>query len=285
MDVVHTVQQARRRLADLPRPIGFVPTMGALHDGHRALVAASRARDAATVGSVYVNPLQFGPGEDFDAYPRDLDSDLAVLEADGVALTFTPGPSFTPSERRTEVVVTGPAGPLEGRARPGHFTGVATVVTQLLGVVGPDRAYFGEKDYQQLQVVRALVEDLCLPVEIVACPTVREADGLARSSRNAYLDAAQRLLARHVPAALAAAVAGWDGDADAARDRMAAELDRPGITVDYVEVADPVTLARGEGRVAGPARALVAARIGGTRLIDNVALAASEPTLRPRRTE
>ncbi len=277
MDVCTTVAQLRRVLAGAARPVGFVPTMGALHEGHRALVRAAVAASATTVASVFVNPLQFGPGEDFDAYPRDLEGDLAALERDGVDVVLAPAAAdLTPPERRTEVRVRGITETLEGAVRPGHFDGVATVVAKLLGAVGPDRAYFGEKDYQQLLVIRALVADLHLPVEVVACPTVREPDGLALSSRNAYLDAEDRARARVVPAALAAAAEGWDGDAEAARARMRAVLDVDGVAVDYAEVVDPVTLERREGRAPEPARALVAVRLAGTRLIDNAALPVPE---------
>lgn len=277
MEVCTTVGQVRRALAGAARPVGLVPTMGALHAGHRALVAAAADASATTVASVFVNPLQFGPGEDFEAYPRDLEGDLAVLERDGVDVVLAPtAVDFTPPERRTEVRVRGLTETLEGAVRPGHFDGVATVVAKLLGAVGPDRAYFGEKDYQQLLVIRALVADLHLPVEVIACPTVREPDGLALSSRNAYLDADARARARVVPGALAAAAEGWDGDADAARSRMRAALDVDGVAVDYAEVADPETLERREGRVLAPARALVAVRLAGTRLIDNAALPAPE---------
>lgn len=277
MEVCTTVGQVRRALAGAARPVGLVPTMGALHAGHRALVAAAADASATTVASVFVNPLQFGPGEDFEAYPRDLEGDLAVLERDGVDVVLAPSAAdFTPPERRTEVRVRGLTETLEGAVRPGHFDGVATVVAKLLGAVGPDRAYFGEKDYQQLLVIRALVADLHLPVEVIACPTVREPDGLALSSRNAYLDADARARARVVPGALAAAAEGWDGDADAARSRMRAALDVDGVAVDYAEVADPETLERREGRVLAPARALVAVRLAGTRLIDNAPLPAPE---------
>ncbi len=277
MEVCTTVTQVRRALAEAPRPVGFVPTMGALHEGHRALVAAAVAGSATSVASVFVNPLQFGPGEDFDAYPRDLDGDLALLERDGVDLVLAPSADeLTPPQRRTEVRVRGLTETLEGAVRPGHFDGVATIVTTLLGAVGPDRAYFGEKDYQQLLVVRALVADLQLPVEVVAHPTVRERDGLALSSRNAYLGPEDRVRARVVPAALAAAADGWDGDADAARARMRSALDVEGVAVDYAEVADPETLERREGRTPAPARALVAVRLGGTRLIDNAPLPVPE---------
>jgi len=264
------LEPARRR-GDL---VGLVPTMGALHDGHLSLVRRSAGRAAVTVVSVFVNPLQFGPGEDFDAYPRDLDRDVALLAPAGADLVFAPAAAdFTPPGARTTVHVAGLTERLEGVSRPGHFDGVATIVAKLLLAVRPRVAFFGEKDYQQLVVVRAMVGDLGLGVEIVGCPVVREPDGLAMSSRNAYLSPEQRRQAPALHRALVAAADGWGGDADRARELLARILaDAPGIRVDYAEVVDPGTLERLEGRVEGPARAVVAAFAGSTRLIDTLAL-------------
>ncbi|HWB72296.1 MAG TPA: pantoate--beta-alanine ligase [Egibacteraceae bacterium] len=254
--------------------VGFVPTMGALHEGHLSLVRRARSDCDAVVVSVFVNPLQFAPGEDFATYPRDLTRDLALLEPLGVDVVFHPSPGeLTPPRRATIVHVAGLTATLEGASRPGHFDGVATIVTKLFNIVAPDRAYFGEKDYQQLTVVRKMVEDLDVAVQVVGCPTVRDPDGLALSSRNAYLSARQRAQALALPAALRAVAAAWDGDADAARRLLRARLEAaPGVRLDYAEVVDPETLEALEGVVDGPAQALVAALVGDTRLIDNVRL-------------
>lgn len=277
MDVCDTPEALRARLAPARRAgrtIGLVPTMGALHEGHRSLVRAARAACDVVVASVFVNPLQFGPGEDFDAYPRDLAGDRGRLEADGVDALFAPDTTtFTPSDRRTTVRVERLGDTLEGAHRPGHFDGVTTIVAKLLNVAQPDRAYFGEKDYEQLVVIRRMVADLDVPVEVVGCPTVREPDGLALSSRNAYLSATGREQALALSRALFAAREAWDGDAATARDVLRRTLEAaPGVQLDYAEVCDAETLEPLEGVVPGPARALVAARVGGARLIDNIRL-------------
>ena len=253
---------------------GLVPTMGALHDGHLSLVDRAVAECDHVVVSIFVNPLQFGPNEDFETYPRDLDRDLELLAARGVDVCFTPAADrFTPAGLRTMVRVTGLTEALEGARRPGHFDGVATVVTKLLASSRPDRAYFGEKDYQQLLVVRRLVADLDIGVDVVACPLVREPDGLALSSRNVGLSQQDRRRALALSAALRATAESWDGNADAARARLHGALAvAPGVDLDYAEVADPETLEPLSGTTRGPARALVAARVGGVRLIDNIAL-------------
>lgn len=262
------------------RTVGFVPTMGALHAGHLSLAERAASDCDVTVASIFVNPLQFGPDEDYETYPRDLDADVARLATAGVGLVFAPDAgTFTPADRRTTVHVEGLTEQLEGASRPGHFDGVATIVAKLFAAVGPCRAYFGEKDYQQLAVIRTMARDLDLPVDVVGCPTVRDDDGLALSSRNAYLTAAQRAAARVIPDTLQATAATWDGDAAAARARLRRTLGAaPGVRLDYAEVCDPETLAPLEGVVEGPAQALVAAFVGTTRLIDNIRL---EP--RPRR--
>jgi pantoate--beta-alanine ligase len=256
------------------RTLGLVPTMGALHDGHLSLVRAARADCDVVVASVFVNPLQFAPGEDFAAYPRDLEGDLAQLRATGADAVFAPDTAaFTPPDLATTVRVRGLTERLEGAHRRGHLDGVTTVVTKLLHAAWPDRAYFGEKDYQQLVVIRRLVADLDVPVTVVGCPTVREADGLAMSSRNAYLSAAERTQGLALPRALFAVRAAWGGDADYARALLRRRLgDAPGVRLDYAEVCDPETLEPLEGMVQGPARALVAAHVGPARLIDNIRL-------------
>jgi pantoate--beta-alanine ligase len=256
--------------------VGFVPTMGALHAGHRALLARARAENAFVVASVFVNPLQFGPSEDLASYPRDRDADLAVLRAEGTDLVFLPAEGeMWPVPPEVRLRVGGLAERLEGLVRPGHLDGVATVVAKLLHLAGPCRAYFGQKDAQQLAVVRRMVDDLAFPNEIVACPTVREPDGLAVSSRNAYLSAAERrwatALYRALRAGLAAFAAGWRDPADveaAARDLLE---DAPGVEPDYVALVDPVTFE--PVKQAEPGQVLAtAARVGRTRLIDNVIL-------------
>lgn len=259
--------------------VGLVPTMGALHAGHLALVDAARAECDAVVVSIFVNPLQFAPGEDFERYPRDLEGDLGKLADRGVRVVFTPSAAtFTPPDQRTTVHVAGLGQVLEGASRPGHFDGVATIVTKLLNAVGPDRAYFGEKDFQQLVIIRTLVRDLALPVTVVGAPIVRDADGLALSSRNAYLSAEQRAQALALSAALGEAAEVWadpsrPADASATRARLRSRLEAaPGVRLDSAEVVDPETLEPLEGVVGGPAQALVAAYVGATRLIDNVRL-------------
>jgi pantoate--beta-alanine ligase len=257
--------------------VGFVPTMGALHAGHRSLLARARAENAFVVASVFVNPLQFGPSEDLASYPRDRDADLAVLRAEGTDLTFLPAEGeMWPAPPEVRLQVGGPlAERLEGLARPGHLDGVATVGAKLLHLAGPGRAYFGQKDAQQLAVVRRMVADLAFPNEIVACPTVREPDGLAASSRNAYLSASERrhatALYRALRAGLAAFAAGRrdPGDVEAAaRDLLE---DAPGVEPDYVALVDPATFE--PVKQAEPGQVLAtAARVGRTRLIDNVIL-------------
>jgi pantoate--beta-alanine ligase len=268
--VADSVVDLRRLRAALPGPVAMVPTMGALHEGHRALVRAARERAASVVVSVFVNPTQFGPGEDFDRYPRTWEADLAALAEEGADLVFHPEvDDVYPPGSLGVTVDPGPLGSvLEGAVRPGHFAGVLTVVAKLFGLVRPDIALFGEKDYQQLTLIRAMARELALGVEVVGVPTVREDDGMALSSRNRYLDPAQRAAAATISAALrAGATAGPDG-ADAvlaaARSALAAA---PTLTADYLELTDPDL---GPGPVAGPARLLVAARAGTTRLLDNV---------------
>ncbi len=256
--------------------VGFQPTMGALHAGHRANFARARRENGFLVGSIFVNPLQFGPGEDLDAYPRDLDTDLEVCAAEGVDLVFTPEErELWPRPPGVRLCVGELAERLEGARRPGHLDGVATVVAKLLNLVGPCRAYFGEKDAQQLAVIRRMVADLGFPNELVACPTVREADGLALSSRNAYLAPEARRAAPVLYRALEAGRAAWRaGERDPAKlERVAAELveTEPAVALQYLALVDPDSFAPVAAAEAGQVLA-VAARLGGARLIDNVVL-------------
>jgi pantoate--beta-alanine ligase len=272
LQTIAEVRAARRGLGEL----GFVPTMGYLHAGHLSLVERAKAECAAVAASIFVNPTQFGPNEDLSRYPRDLPRDLSLLEAAGVDLVFAPEPSeIYPPGFATEIRVGGVTDVLEGAARPGHFTGVATVVAKLFNIVQPTRAYFGQKDAQQSVVIRKLVADLDLPVEIVVAPTVREADGLALSSRNSYLTPEQRAAAPAIFRALTTAQALFDAgerDAEALRQAMRATLGaEPDLRIDYVSVADPQTL-RELSHVERAALASMAVRLGVTRLIDNLLL-------------
>lgn len=278
---VATIAELRARLdADRAagRSVGFVPTMGYLHDGHASLMDAARGACDVVVTSVFVNPLQFGPTEDLDAYPRDLSGDTALAERHGVDLLFVPATAeMYPTAIRTTVSVAGVSEPLEGRSRPTHFAGVATVVAKLFAIVGPCHAFFGEKDFQQLAVIRQMVHDLSLPVEVVGCPTVREPDGLAMSSRNAYLTPAERAAAPVVHRALQAGralVEAGERDPATVRAAMAAVIDaEPLAELDYAEVVDARTLEVTEP-LAGTLRLLAAVRFGSARLIDNVGVVA-----------
>jgi pantoate--beta-alanine ligase len=252
------------------RRVGLVPTMGALHAGHASLVARAVAECDDVAVSIFVNPTQFGPGEDFTRYPRTPEADAALVSGFGVRWIFAPeADDLYPPGAATRVVVDGPAVPFEGRARPGHFAGVATVVCRLFHAVPADVAYFGAKDWQQTLVVRRMVRDLGLPIGIVVCPTVREPDGLALSSRNAYLAPADRARAVALHESLEAAAADWHGGAAvAAIERtMRATLERRGVVVDYAAIADAETL--GPPVAGRDAVAVVAGRVGTTRLIDN----------------
>ena len=274
MLTVRTIAQLRDALRDAPRPIGLVATMGALHQGHLALLERARADCATVVMSLFVNPSQFGAGEDLTAYPRDEDADARLAAGAGVDFLFAPAPGeIYPEGFATRIHVSGLGDTLEGAARgPRHFDGVATVVAKLLNIVAPQVAYFGQKDAQQALVVKRLVADLDMAVSIEVCPTVRADDGLALSSRNAYLDAGERLRAAALYRALRAgadAVAAGARDGAAARSAALAELARDGIEPEYLAVVDPATLAPVQ-RVEGPVLIAVAARVGGARLIDNV---------------
>ncbi|BBX63790.1 pantothenate synthetase [Mycobacterium saskatchewanense] len=266
------VSDVSRALRHTGRRVMLVPTMGALHDGHLALVrAAKRVPGSVVVVSIFVNPLQFGAGEDLDAYPRTLDTDLALLRGEDVHIVFAPpAAAMYPDGLRTTVHAGPLAAELEGCVRPTHFAGVLTVVMKLLQIVRPDRVFFGEKDYQQLVLIRQMVADLNLDVAVVAVPTVREADGLAMSSRNRYLDPAQREAAVALSAALTAGAHAAQHGPQAALGAARAVLDAvPGLSVDYLELRD---LELGPLQPDRPGRLLVAARLGGTRLLDNIAI-------------
>ncbi|MCS7250970.1 MAG: pantoate--beta-alanine ligase [Anaerolineae bacterium] len=276
MRVVHTIAEARTIRRALAGPWGFVPTMGYLHEGHLSLIRRARAENDHVAVSIFVNPTQFGPREDYDRYPRDLNRDLRLLEPLEVDLVFAPSvEEMYPPGFQTWVIVEEVSRPLEGAARPGHFRGVATVVTKLLNIVQPDRAYFGQKDAQQVVVIRRMVQDLNIPVEIVVCPTVREPDGLAMSSRNTYLNPAERRAATVLFRALQAAKTRYEhGERDAERLREAMrEVIRaePLARLDYVSVADPETLQE-LAQVEDRALLSLAVYIGEARLIDNLLL-------------
>ena len=274
MIIISTLDELRRERARLDNPLGLVPTMGFLHDGHLSLVRLARAQCASVAVSIFVNPTQFGPQEDLAAYPRNLPRDLALLEEAGVDLVWTPTPEIMyPPGFQTWITVEEVSQPLEGAMRPGHFRGVATVVAKLFNAVQPERAYFGQKDAQQVAVLRRMVQDLNLPVEMVIGPIQREADGLAMSSRNTYLDPAERQAATVLSRALAnAAKAYADGErqADRLRQVMRETIQaEPLARLQYVSCADPNTLQELEGPLTGPALLSMAVYVGKTRLIDN----------------
>lgn len=273
MRTATTVAEVRAWRKEGAGRVGLVPTMGFLHAGHMALVEAARRECERVAVSLFVNPTQFGPREDYARYPRDPQRDRRLLEDAEVDLLFCPAPEeMYPSGTETVVEVGSVAEPLEGERRPGHFRGVATVVAKLLGIVQPDRAWFGQKDAQQLAVIRRLVADLNLPVEIVSHPIVREADGLALSSRNAYLSPREREAATVLFRALGAADAAWKGGERrgvALRQVMRETLDaEPLARIDYASAADPETFREVEG-AQGPVLLLLAVFLGRTRLIDN----------------
>jgi pantoate--beta-alanine ligase len=255
--------------------VGVVPTMGALHEGHLTLVDACRRECEVVIVTIFVNPTQFGPSEDFARYPRTLEADVALLAKRGADVVFAPETTamYGP-QHATKVEVAGPALPLEGAFRPTHFSGVATIVLKLFNVVPADRAYFGRKDYQQVLVVRRMIADLDVPVEIVTCPIARDSDGLAMSSRNVYLSAAERERALSLSRALRQASAMVDnGERDVKEivATMCKTLEAADVALDYVAICHAETLAPLE-RVSAPAVALVAGRVGSTRLIDNEVL-------------
>src|SRR2546422_4772934 len=274
---LHSVREAREALESVRKPdnlIGLVPTMGALHAGHEALIQAAREESGAVVVSIFVNPLQFGPNEDYTKYPRPLSQDLESCERHAVDLVFVPSvEEMYPLPQLTFTEVTRVSEHLCGASRPGHFRGVATVVLKLFNIVQPDRAYFGEKDMQQLAVIRRMVTDLNLAIEIVGVATVREADGLAISSRNQYLSAAERKAAPVLYRALQdAANRIRSGERDARKIRQAGIAvlgNEPLVRLEYFEIADPDEMQPVSG-ISGPVRIAAAIWIGSTRLIDNV---------------
>jgi len=279
LEVLTTVAAVRVARGAVQGSAGLVPTMGFLHEGHLSLVRAARAENDCVFVSIFVNPTQFGPNEDLSTYPRDMDRDLQLLREAGVNYVFAPPPEeMYPPNFGTSIDVGEVTLPLEGAARPGHFKGVATVVLKLLNIVQPTRAYFGKKDAQQLVVIKRLVRDLDVPTKIVAMPTVREPDGLALSSRNSYLDAAQRKAAGVLYEALDLAGEMWTrGTRDVAqyKKRIAEVIDGEELAkLEYVSIAHPETLEE-LTRIQGPALVSMAVRIGQTRLIDNVTLGES----------
>lgn len=274
MKVLRTVADVRAWRAGAGR-VGFVPTMGALHAGHLSLVERAVRETDAAIASIFVNPTQFGPNEDFASYPRREDEDIAMLERAACAAAFLPPVAEIYPPGDATRVTPGPiAAPLEGAARPGHFVGVATVVAKLLAIVRPDVAYFGQKDFQQLRVLQTVARDLRIGADIVGCPIVREPDGLAMSSRNAYLTPEQRRDALALSRGLFAARELWErGERDARvlRERVTELAGANGVALEYVSVADPLTLAELDGSSESAVISL-AARVGRARLIDNVLL-------------
>lgn len=285
LELIRTIEEFRhaREEARAAGPLGFVPTMGYLHEGHISLVRMARAENEVVAASIFVNPAQFGPTEDLAAYPRDLERDMAMLEAAGCDLLFHPSPEemYPPPEQDVYVVPGEIAARLEGAARPIHFRGVATVVLKLFNIVQPDRSYLGQKDGQQVAVVRRMMSDLNVPGELVVGPTVREPDGLAMSSRNTYLTTEERGAALVIYRALCAVrdmYRSGEARAGTLRGVMQTTLESEPLvaSIDYVSIADPLTLAEAEGDVAEGAMASTAILMGRTRLLDNVILTKSE---------
>jgi pantoate--beta-alanine ligase len=280
MKICNTIEDMRaacRAVRSGGRRLGFVPTMGALHEGHLSLVRAAKTSCDAVAASIFVNPLQFGPTEDLAKYPRSFEHDRELLEKEGVDLLFAPSvEEMYPPGAVTWVAVEGLSAKLDGRSRPGHFRGVTTVVAKLFHIVEPDAAFFGQKDAAQVAIVRRMTGDLNFPVEIVACPIVREADGLAMSSRNAYLDPQQRKQALVLHRSLLRVKKSWEtGERDAAKLRAEAREEFAGeksVRLDYLEIVNPDSLDPVED-VTGGALVAVAAVVGTTRLIDNILLA------------
>lgn len=280
MNTITELPDLRRRRAELPNPLGLVPTMGFLHEGHLSLVRQAHAECASVAVSIFVNPTQFGPTEDLSTYPRDLSRDLSLLEEAGADLVWTPTPEIVyPPDFQTEIAVTKVAAGLEGARRPGHFVGVATVVAKLFNAIQPQNAYFGQKDAQQIVVLRQMVKDLNFPVEIVTCPTIREPDGLAMSSRNTYLNPDERQAAIVLYRSLTAAETLFKSGERTAEE-LRGEVTRivvaePLAKLQYVSCADPETLEELAGPVERALLSLVVF-VGQTRLIDNFLLGGGE---------
>jgi pantoate--beta-alanine ligase len=274
MKTVQSLADLRQLRKDMPPPVGLVPTMGFLHEGHLSLVDKARQECGSVIATIFVNPTQFGPQEDLEAYPRDIPRDLKLFEERGVDLVWIPEvDEMYTNDFQTWVTVEGVTQPLEGKMRPGHFRGVTTIVTKLFNAVQPDKAYFGQKDAQQVAVIQRLVMDLNFPVEIVVCPIIREPDGLAMSSRNVYLNPQERQAARVLRRALRAAENAFqDGDNDGNRLReIMAEIikSEPLATLQYVSCADPESLEELYGSITKGLLSM-AVVIGNTRLIDNI---------------
>ncbi|MCL0079323.1 pantoate--beta-alanine ligase [Dehalococcoidia bacterium] len=276
MKVARTIPTMKEIRGELPEPVGFVPTMGYLHEGHLSLVRRARGENRSVAVSIFVNPTQFGPQEDFESYPRDTERDLTLLRQEGIDVVFVPeAEEMYPADFNSWVVVEGMTEMLEGASRPGHFRGVATVVAKLLNIVQPNRAYFGRKDAQQALVIEKMVNDLNMSPEIIVAPTVREPDGLAVSSRNVRLDPEERQAALVLWKSLSLAQqlrSGGEKSADRIRQQMIALIEgEPRARIDYVSIADPESL-RELDEIDRPALVSLAVRIGKTRLIDNVIL-------------
>lgn len=277
MRLVHTIAETRAAVADLraqARCVGLVPTMGALHAGHISLVRAARAACDAVVATIFVNPTQFGPNEDFSKYPRTFEADCRLLEAEGVDLLFAPEPAeMYPEGSNTVIEVAGISDRLDGQSRPGHFRGVATIVAKLFNIVAPDKAFFGQKDAAQVAILRRMVRDLNFPLEIVVCPIVRDPDGLALSSRNRYLSPEDRqsaLVLHRTLHRIEARAASGEVDATALLDAGLAVLaEEPAVRLDYFRIVDPDTL-EDLSDIRQGALVAVAAWVGPARLIDNV---------------
>ncbi|MCL0084115.1 pantoate--beta-alanine ligase [Dehalococcoidia bacterium] len=276
MKVARTIPAMKEIRGELPEPVGFVPTMGYLHEGHLSLVRRARGENRSVAVSIFVNPTQFGPQEDFESYPRDIERDLTLLRGEGTDVVFLPeAEEMYPADFNSWIVVEGMTEMLEGASRPGHFRGVATIVAKLLNIVEPNRAYFGQKDAQQALVIKKMVADLNMNPQIIVAPTVREPDGLAMSSRNIYLNPEERQAALVLWKSLSLAQqlrSGGEKSADRIRRQMIALIEgEPGARIDYVSIADPESL-RELDEIDSPALVSLAVWIGKTRLIDNVIL-------------
>jgi len=282
MRVAHTTAEIRRQLKPLRghKTIAFVPTMGCLHEGHLSLIRKAKTLADIVVVSIYVNPLQFGPNEDLDRYPRTFDEDARLCAAEGVDIIFHPTTLYPKSGPKTTLKATKLSDCLCGASRLGHFDGVVTVVNILFNIVQPDIAIFGEKDWQQLAIIRRMVSDLQMPIEIVACPTLREADGLAKSSRNRYLSDGDRIVALAISKSLVAMqqlAGGGESNVEVLKAVATRILHNAGITPEYLDVRSARALkAKRKLNARQPARVFIAAKVGGTRLIDNMPLHQTE---------